>query len=113
MRVDFNHQTRLYLGLYELEIARHCKRLLQQCGNAFDIGGNNGYYTFILGKHTGGKVINAVHCAKPLVLLRFHPENSSDCQREGKNKNPGGRPTPHINGALGSTVLVLPQRPAA
>ena len=57
MRVDFHHQTRLYLGLYEIEISAHCKRLLQQSHSAFDIGANAGYYSLILAKHTGGQVI--------------------------------------------------------
>jgi hypothetical protein len=57
MRVDFRHQTRIFLGLYEIEIAGHCKRLLRRSRCAFDIGANAGYYSLILGKHTGGKVI--------------------------------------------------------
>lgn len=57
MRVDFTHQTRLYLGLYEIEIARHCKRLLRKSKSAFDIGANAGYYSLILAKHTGGQVV--------------------------------------------------------
>ncbi len=57
MRVDFLHQTRLFLGLYEIEIAGHCKRLLSQCKTAFDIGANAGYYSLILAKYTGGEVI--------------------------------------------------------
>ena len=77
MRVDFNYQTRLYLGLYELEIASHCKRLLQRCGNAFDIGGNNGYYTFILGKHTGGKVISVEPVDEHIRELRENISQNS------------------------------------
>ena len=57
MRVDFAHQTRLLLGLYEIEIAGHCKRLLRQSRCAFDIGANAGYYSLILAKHTVGKVV--------------------------------------------------------
>ncbi len=57
MRVDFNHQTRLFLGLYEIEIAGHCKRLLRQSKSAFDIGANAGYYSLVLAKHTGGRVL--------------------------------------------------------
>lgn len=57
MHVDFSHQTRLFLGLYEIEIAGHCKRLMQPCDSAFDIGADAGYYSLILGKQTGGKVV--------------------------------------------------------
>lgn len=57
MRVDFAHQTRLYLGLYEIEIAGYCKRLLKQSQCAFDIGAHSGYYSLILAKHTNGRVI--------------------------------------------------------
>lgn len=57
MRVDFSNQARLYLGLYEIEIAKHCKRLLRHSRNAFDIGANAGYYSLVLAKHTGGPVI--------------------------------------------------------
>ncbi|MBL6931616.1 MAG: FkbM family methyltransferase [Rhodospirillales bacterium] len=57
MSLDFTHQTRLFLGLYEIEIAGHCKRLLRQSRSAFDIGANAGYYSLILAKHTGGQVV--------------------------------------------------------
>jgi len=57
MRVDFKHQTRLFLGLYEIEIARHCRRLLKRATSAFDIGANAGYYSLILAKHTEGAVV--------------------------------------------------------
>lgn len=57
MRIDFAHQTRLLLGLYEIEIAHHCRRLLKHCKSGFDIGANAGYYSLILAKHTKGPVI--------------------------------------------------------
>lgn len=77
MRIDFNHQTRFYLGLYEIEIVSHCKRLIQKCGNAFDVGGNAGYYTFILGKHTDVKVISIEPVGKHVKELRENISQSS------------------------------------
>ena len=77
MRVDFSHQSRLLAGLYEVEIAGHCKRLLGQSKNAFDIGANAGYYSLILAKHTGGEVI------------AVEPENSGIAEMQANfDKNP-------------------------
>jgi len=77
MRVDFAHQSRLLVGLYEVEIAGHCKRLLSQCTSAFDIGANAGYYSLILAKHTGGEVI------------AVEPENHSIAEMQANfDKNP-------------------------
>lgn len=43
MHIDFEHLTRLYLGLYEIELNRHLRRMLRPGMTAFDVGGQHGY----------------------------------------------------------------------
>jgi hypothetical protein len=76
MRVDFSHQTRLLLGLYEIEIAGHCKRLLKQCKSGFDIGANAGYYSLILAKHTNGPVLAVEPESDGIAELRVNFEHN-------------------------------------
>ena len=57
MSINFDHQTLLYLGLYEKEISKHILQLLKTSSNCFDIGANSGYYSLIFAKHTKGKVL--------------------------------------------------------
>jgi methyltransferase FkbM-like protein len=48
LAVDFSHQTRLYLGLYELELNRHLRRLARPGARSFDVGGQIGYDALVL-----------------------------------------------------------------
>jgi FkbM family methyltransferase len=56
MRIDFEHQTRTYLGLYEIELSRHLRRLLLRGVTAFDIGVQHGYDSLVIAKHTRARV---------------------------------------------------------
>jgi FkbM family methyltransferase len=56
MRVDFQRQTRTYLGLYEIELNRHLRRILRPGVTAFDIGVQHGYDSLVIAKHTGARV---------------------------------------------------------
>jgi Methyltransferase FkbM domain len=56
MQIDFQHQTRTYLGLYEIELNRYLRRMLGPGVAAFDVGGHHGYDALVIAKHTGARV---------------------------------------------------------
>lgn len=56
MQIDFASQTRLYLGLYEIELDRHLRRLLQPGMTAYDVGAQHGYDALATAKRTGACV---------------------------------------------------------
>jgi len=56
MRIDFQHQTRTYLGLYEIELNRHLRRILRPGVTAFDVGAQHGYDSLVIAKHTRASV---------------------------------------------------------
>jgi hypothetical protein len=56
--IDFTHQTRLYLGLYETELNAHLRRLCRPGLSTFDIGGQSGYDALVMAKLTGSRVVS-------------------------------------------------------
>lgn len=56
MDIDFAHQSRQWLGLYEIEIDRHLRRLLRPGMTAFDVGAQHGYDSLAIAKRTGTRV---------------------------------------------------------
>lgn len=48
--LDFAHHTGLFLGLYELELTRHLRRLCRPGTRSFDVGGSFGYDALVLSK---------------------------------------------------------------
>lgn len=56
MRIDFASQTRLYLGIYEIELDRHLRRILRPGMTAFDVGAQHGYDSLAIAKRTGAQV---------------------------------------------------------
>jgi tRNA G37 N-methylase Trm5 len=57
LNVDFADHTRLYLGLYELELNRHLRRLCPPGTTSFDVGGSFGYDALVLAKLTAAAVV--------------------------------------------------------
>lgn len=57
MTIDFAHQTRLYLGLYERELSRYFRALARPGMRCFDVGANAGYNALMLGRLTGAPVV--------------------------------------------------------
>lgn len=49
---------RTYLGLYEVELNRHLRRLCSAGASSFDIGGQIGYDALVLGKLSGAEVLS-------------------------------------------------------
>jgi hypothetical protein len=56
INVDFARQTRLFLGLYEIELNRHLRRLCPPGARAFDVGGQVGYDALVLARLGGTSV---------------------------------------------------------
>lgn len=57
MGVDFHRgETRLFLGLYEVELNRHLRNIAHRGYRSFDIGGQYGYDALVLAKLTGAPV---------------------------------------------------------
>lgn len=52
MRIDFASQTRMYLGLYEIELDRHLRRILRPGLLAFDVGAQHGYDALAIANRT-------------------------------------------------------------
>jgi hypothetical protein len=69
VEVDFADETRMYLGLYELEIARHIRRLCRRGMVCFDIGGQYGWHALAFAK-LGAKVVTFEPDADVLQTLR-------------------------------------------
>jgi hypothetical protein len=58
LHVDFAQHTGLYLGLYEIELNRHLRRLCPSGTSAFDVGGSFGYDALVLARLGGGPVLS-------------------------------------------------------
>jgi Methyltransferase FkbM domain len=56
MYIDPATQTRLFLGLYELELNRYLRRLVTRGSVAFDVGGQHGYDALVIAKLTRAQV---------------------------------------------------------
>jgi hypothetical protein len=48
MNFDFSRNARLYVGLYEVELNRHLRRLLKPGTTAFDVGAQLGYDSLVI-----------------------------------------------------------------
>jgi hypothetical protein len=69
MRIDFASQTRIYLGLYEIELDRHLRRILRAGMTSFDVGAQHGYDSLAIANRTGSAVA-AFEC-EPECLERM------------------------------------------
>jgi len=58
MEIDFRHQTKLFLGLYEIEVNRYIRELCPPSGGCFDVGGQAGYDALVLAGLTTGPVVS-------------------------------------------------------
>jgi FkbM family methyltransferase len=70
MRIDFEYQTRTYLGLYEIELNRYLRRVLLPGVTAFDIGVRHGYDSLVIAQHTRARVAAFEGDATCLAVMR-------------------------------------------
>jgi hypothetical protein len=67
MHIDFDYQTRLFAGLYEVELNRHVRRLCPPGTRSFDVGGNVGYDALVLAK-LGKSAVISFECEAELLI---------------------------------------------
>jgi hypothetical protein len=56
--IDFEYQSKLYLGLHETELDPYFRRFCRPGYDCFDVGGGLGYNALLMAKLTGGRVIS-------------------------------------------------------
>jgi hypothetical protein len=78
MQVDFRSHTRVYLGLYEKELAKYFRSMVRPGFNSFDVGGQGGYDALMLAKLSGGGRVVSIECEK----------DAADVMRETFARNP-------------------------
>jgi hypothetical protein len=61
MEINFDRNTRLYLGLYEVEVDRHLRRILRPGISAFDVGAHIGYHALLFARR-GRADVGAFEC---------------------------------------------------
>jgi len=70
MNIDFADQARMYLGLYERELARPMRSVLQRGVASFDVGAQFGYDSLAFAKHTGAQVAAFEYLAECVTQMR-------------------------------------------
>ncbi len=82
MEVDFDRDARFWLGLYEVELARHVRELCVPGTSSFDLGSESGYYALVFARRSGGRALaveaDATTCER---LRRNVVANASLSQR--------------------------------
>jgi hypothetical protein len=68
MDIDFAEQTRQWLGVYEIELDRHLRRLVRPGMTAFDVGAQHGYDALAIAKRTGA-LVAAFECDPDYMSL--------------------------------------------
>jgi hypothetical protein len=81
IEIDFSIQTKMFLGLYEVELNRHIRRLVQPGYKSFDVGAQYGYDALILAKISRAAVASIECDADVLPELRRNV-NSNPSLRE-------------------------------
>ncbi len=62
MKIDFFHQFRQYLSLYEFELNSHFKALVKPNYRCFDVGGKGGYSALMLATLSKGAQVVTFEC---------------------------------------------------
>jgi Methyltransferase FkbM domain len=70
MNIDFQFQTRTYLGLYEIELTKFLRAVLQPGVTAFDVGAQHGYDSLIIARLTKTRVATFECDAQYVDLMR-------------------------------------------
>lgn len=83
--IDFEAgQTGLYLGLYEVELNRHLRRLCRPGDRAYDVGGQFGYDALVIAKLTGAEVVS-LECDPVYVdVIRRNASLNPGCRVEAR-----------------------------
>ena len=57
MEVDFDRDVRYWLGLYEIELARHIRALTEPGAACFDLGSASGFYALVFAQRGADRVL--------------------------------------------------------
>jgi len=69
--INLQGQLRIWIGIYEIEIARYIKALVENVNTCFDIGASYGYYTVALARLSRmGKIIAIEPSSEAFQLLQ-------------------------------------------
>ncbi len=82
MEIDFDRDARFWLGLYEIELARHVRELCVPGMSTFDLGSESGYYAIVFARRSGGRALAVEADAMTCERLRRNVDaNASLSQR--------------------------------
>lgn len=71
----------LYLGLYEIELNRHLRRLCYPGARSFDIGGQMGYDALVIAKLTQDQVVTVECMPEWAAIIRDNAQANRDLER--------------------------------
>jgi hypothetical protein len=57
LEIDFDRDSRYWLGLYELELSRHIRALCPPGAACFDLGSASGFYALVFARRGAGRVL--------------------------------------------------------
>jgi hypothetical protein len=57
MEIDFDHDSRYWLGIYERELAGHVRALCPPGGACFDLGSASGFYALVFARRGATRVL--------------------------------------------------------
>lgn len=67
MKIDFHHNFRQFLGLYEYELNESFKELVAPGNKCFDVGGKGGYNALMMARLSQGAPVVSFECDPPAV----------------------------------------------
>lgn len=76
IEIDFSVQTKMFLGMYEVELNKHLRRLVRPGCKSFDVGAQFGYDALILAKLSGARVASIECDAGVIPELRRNIESN-------------------------------------
>jgi SAM-dependent methyltransferase len=98
LEVDFQHQTRMYLGLYETELNRHLRELCAPGAAVYDVGAQFGYHSLVFAKLGAARVAAFEADADAAVVAEANVRLNADAELiqvvrafVGKASDGGGR----------------------
>ena len=101
VEIDFRHNTRLYLGLYEIELNRWLRRFCTSGTACFDVGADIGYDALVMA-HLGASRVISFECVEESVarIRRSFDANPDLARRLGVRHARVGAATTHEAVAL-------------
>jgi len=101
MEIDFDRDARFWLGVYEVELARHVRRLCAPGTASFDLGSESGYYALVFARRSGARALAVEADSTTCERLRRNVEaNPSLSQRIDVLEARVGRLTDAATGAI-------------